>query len=36
VVDADGIMSVGMHEKGGKKTRIAEKGHDAAMWLVDG
>lgn len=25
-VDADGIMSVGMHEKRGKKTRTAEKG----------
>jgi hypothetical protein len=35
VVDADGIMSTGMHEKTGegKKTRTAEKGHDAALWL---
>jgi hypothetical protein len=36
VVDADGIMSAGMHEKRGKKTRMAERGHDAALWLVDG
>jgi hypothetical protein len=33
-VDADGIMSMGMHEKRGKKTRTAEKGHDAALWLM--
>lgn len=34
-VDADGIMSADMHEKRGKKTRTAEKGHDAALWLMD-
>lgn len=34
VVDADGIMmSTGMHEKRGKKTKTAERGHDAALWL---
>jgi hypothetical protein len=35
-VDADGIVSAGMHEKKrGKKTRTAEKGHDAALWSAD-
>jgi hypothetical protein len=33
-VDADGILSAGMHEKRGKKTRTAEKGHDAVLWLM--
>ena len=33
-VDGDGIMSEGMHEKRGKKTRTAEREHDAALWLM--
>jgi len=32
----DGIISAGMHEKRGKKTRTAEKGkgHNAALWMM--